>query len=295
MRDSAEIDRSVGNLLSILIPVFNEERLLPRVLDSVMGLKVSIFILDSGSTDRTVDIAKAHGCQVFHGRWDSFSAKLNWGLANLPFVTPWVMRVDADEYLTEQLVNELRSRLATVGHGVDGLWVGRRIKFLGRWLRHGGMYPTEHLRILRVGRGRYEDRLLDEHVLISGKTIRLAGDIVEDPSKGLVAWSRKQISYAETECFMHFNTSRRRTWTDLEGTARRRRFLKEEVYAHSPLFVRPFGYWFYRYVLRLGFLDGLPGLIFHFLHAFWYRFLIDALLFEARQTGGDSVKKEHHI
>lgn len=295
MGESAEKDAAVGSLLTILIPVLNEEVLLPRALESVKHLGVPIFILDSGSTDRTVEIAESYGCQVFQGQWGSFSAKLNWGFGNLPFATPWVMRLDADEYFTEELISELKCRLAAVESDVDGLWVGRRIIFLGRWIRHGGRYPEEHLRILRVGRGLYEDRLLDEHVHVAGRTIRLVCDIVDEPSKGLVAWSRKHISYAETECFIHFRTIRQRTWTNLDRSARWKRFAKEEVYARMPLFVRPFAFWFYRYILRLGFLDGIPGLVFHFLHAFWYRFLVDALLFEAKMTKGGSVKKEHVI
>lgn len=282
--------------LSIVIPILNEEKLLPRVLASARRLGVEVFILDSGSSDRSIEIAKSFDCQVFVGTWGSFGEKINWGLTNLPIKTPWVMRLDADEYLTDEFVNTIGPVLLSMNDNIDGIIIGRQIKFLGRWLKHGAMYPSEHLRITRVGRAHYENRLMDEHVLVIGETCRISADIVEEESKGLVSWSAKHIKYAETECFIYFNElAKEKTWRTLEGSACFRRFLKEEIYARMPLFIRPFGFWIYRYVVRLGFLDGIPGFIFHILHAFWYRLLVDALIFEAKITKGSSVKKSHVI
>lgn len=282
--------------LSILIPVLNEEKLLPRILANLARLDVEVFILDSGSTDSSIEIAKSFGCQVTQGQWGSFSEKLNWGLSNLPFKTSWVMRLDADEYLSDEFIREIGSILLNVDSKTDGLWVGRRIVFLGKWLRFGAMYPLEHLRITRVGRAHYENRLMDEHVHVEGEVRRISADIYEEDIKGLVTWSRKQVGYAETECYIHHNRlAEKRSWITLQGSARWRRFLKEEMYARSPLFIRPLFFWFYRYVLMLGFLDGIQGFIFHFLQAFWYRFLIDSLILEAKLTKGNSVKKIHVI
>jgi glycosyltransferase involved in cell wall biosynthesis len=282
--------------LSIMVPTLNEEMLLPRVLASAKRLGVDIYILDSGSTDRSIEIAQSFGCHIHVGKWGSFGEKINWGLTNLPLKTAWVMRLDADEYLTDEFVDRIGQSLASMDESVDGIMVGRRIKFLGKWLKHGGMYPSAHLRITRVGRARYENRLLDEHVHVPGATFRFSADIVEEESKGLLNWSGKHLKYAETECFIHHNgLSGEKTWGQLEGSARFRRFLREEIYDRFPLFVRPFGFWFYRYVIRLGFLDGMPGFIFHTLHAFWYRFFIDALICEAKITKGLSVKKSHTI
>lgn len=295
--DSPQLTNTEGSVpLSILIPILNEARLLPRILDSISQLKVDVYILDSGSTDGSIEIAKTYCCQIVQGEWGSFSEKLNWGLSNLPFKTGWVMRLDADEFLTKEFIDQIGPTLISMDDAVDGLIVGRRIKFLGKWLRFGGMYPLEHLRITRVGRAHYENRLLDEHVHVPGKTLRISMDIIEEDTKGLVNWSRKQAGYAETECFIHYNSlAKEKTWATLSGSARWRRFLKEEIYARAPLFIRPLGFWFYRYILLLGFLDGIPGFIFHFLQAFWYRFLVDALIFEAKVTAGSSVKKSHVI
>ena len=282
--------------LSILIPILNEELLLPRVLASASRLGVEIFILDSGSTDRSIEIARSFGCQIHTGKWGSFGEKINWGLTHLPLKTTWVMRLDADEYLTDEFVNRIGPTLMSMDENVDGVMVGRRIKFLGRWLKHGGMYPSAHLRITRAGRAYYENRLMDEHVHVPGLIYRFSADIVEEESKGLISWSSKHLKYAETECFIHHNAlSGEKTWRSLEGAARIRRFLREEIYDRFPLFIRPAGFWFYRYFIRLGFLDGVPGFIFHLLHAFWFRFLVDALIFEAKITKGSSVKKSHVI
>lgn len=284
----------LGNLLSIMIPVFNEELLLPRAMENIKKLGVPVFVLDSYSSDRTLEIAESYGCRVYQGQWDSFSDKLNWGLAKLPFTTPWVMRVDADEYLTEELIAELKSgALLRLPDDMDGVWVRRRFYFLGRWIKHGGMYPQAHMRIIRLGKAHYEHRRTDEHVILQGTSGFLHGDIAEDPSRGLLAWLRRHLIHAESDCFgTYHQIAAHSTWRALEGDAKYRRFLKEEIYSRVPLFVRPFGYWIYRYFLRLGFLDGVQGLIYHFLHAFWYRFVIDALLAEAKLTGGASVKKE---
>jgi len=282
--------------LSILIPILNEEMLLPRVLASAKRLGVDIFILDSGSTDRSLDIAQSFGCQIHAGKWGSFGEKINWGLNHLPLNTTWVMRLDADEYLTDEFVAKIGPTLISMDENIDGIMVGRRIKFLGRWLKHGAMYPSAHLRITRVGKARYENRLLDEHVHVPGAIHRFSADIIEEESRGLLSWSSKHLKYAETECFINYNKlSSKKTWRTLEGAAQFRRFLREEIYNRFPLFFRPAGFWFYRYIVRLGFLDGIPGFIFHTLHAFWFRFLVDALIYEAKITKGMSVKKTHII
>lgn len=295
MNDINKVDNIKG-VLSILIPTLNEELLLPRSIESAKRLGVPIFVLDSGSTDQTVKIAETQGCIVYQGKWGSFSEKLNWGLNELPFETPWVMRLDADEYFTEELIKQLMSgALSKMEEDVDGVYVGRQIFFLGDRIKYGGMNSQPHARIVRLGKSRYEQRLTDEHVLVEGRFGALEGAVIDDPARGLASWLRKHVAYAETECLAAYRLAKRSTWKTLHGSAKYRRFIKEEIYARSPLFVRPAAFWIYRYFFLLGFLDGFRGLIFHFLHAFWYRFVIDALIFEAKLTNGASVKKEHVI
>ncbi|VAW70383.1 hypothetical protein MNBD_GAMMA10-3120 [hydrothermal vent metagenome] len=282
--------------LSILIPVFNEELLLPRAIESAKRTGAKIYVLDSGSSDRTVEIAESYGCIVHKGQWKSFSEKLNWGLSEIEFNTPWVMRLDADEYITDNLLQEILSgALERIKQNVNGIWVGRRIHFLGKQIKYGGVGSQLHVRITRVGKARYEQRLTDEYVLADGEFGRIKGDVVDDPARGLTSWLQKHIAYAETECFSSYNIGNTSTWRSLRGGARYRRFIKENIYAYIPLFIRPFFFWVYRYFILLGFLDGRRGFIYHFLHGFWYRFVIDALIYEAKLTDGRSVKKEHII
>ena len=281
-----------SNLLSVIIPVLNEELLLPRAINSAKRLGVEIFILDSGSTDNTVKLSETAGCIVHQGLWGSFSEKLNWGLTELPILTPWVIRLDADEYLTETLINEINSGiLESVGNHIDGFWIDRHIFFMGKRIRFGGQGAQPNVRIMRVGHTKYEQRLTDEHVLAKGQFSKLRGAIVDDPDRGLAAWLRKHVAYAETESFSAYRLKKESTWRNLHGSAKFRRFLKEKIYNSLPKFLRPTIFFIYRYIFLFGFLDGYRGAIFHFLHAFWYRFIIDALILESEITNGKFVKK----
>ena len=196
------------------------------------------------------------------------------------------MRLDADERLTPELAQELADRLPALPDDVTGLLVKRRVYFWGRWIRHGGYYPTWLLRIWRHGRARCEQRWMDEHMIVDGgRTLRLDQDIIDENHKGLTFWTDKHNRYADREVKdLLALRDRTRTAAALDDQPGSRRWLKENLYGRAPLFWRAFGYWFYRYVLRLGFLDGRPGLVFHFLQGFWYRFLVDAKLVELQRA-----------
>jgi glycosyltransferase involved in cell wall biosynthesis len=274
-------------MLSVIILTLNEEANLPVALASLRGLDVEVFVVDSGSTDRTLEIARAAGCKVVQHPFESQAHQLNWALDNLPIATPWVMRLDADERLTPELAQELAARLPALPDDVSGLALRCRVYFWGRWIRHGSYYPLWVLRIWRHGRARCEDRHMDEHMVVdSGRAARLQHDIIDENRKGLTFWTQKHNGYADREAkeFLSIERGSRSSNGPATDQARRRRWLKENLYGRAPLFWRAFGYWFYRYVLRLGFLDGRPGLVFHFLQGFWYRFLVDAKLVERQRA-----------
>jgi hypothetical protein len=204
------------------------------------------------------------------------------------------MRLDADERLTPELAQELSARLPEIPDDVSGLLVKRRVYFWGRWIRHGGYYPTWLLRIWRHGHARCEQRWMDEHMVTAGsRTLRLHHDIIDENHKGLTFWTDKHNRYADREVRdLLALRERSRPVAALDGQPGSRRWLKERLYGQAPLFWRAFGYWFYRYVLRLGFLDGRPGLVFHFLQGFWYRFLVDAKIWELqRAQSGSSIHR----
>jgi glycosyltransferase involved in cell wall biosynthesis len=267
--------------LSIIILTKDEEENLPVTLDSLVALGCRIFVVDSGSADRTRELARYAGCEVVTHPFTSQSEQLNWALENLPIDTPWVMRLDADERATPELVEELRSTLPAAPPGVTGFELKRRVYFWGSWIRHGGYYPTWLFRIWRRGTARSEQRWMDEHMVSSGGArAKLRHDIIDENQKGLGFWIDKHNRYADREVKDMLAMKSERERVQVEGQAGQRRWLKQNVYSRAPMFVRAFAYWFFRYFLKLGFLDGLAGLVFHFNQALWYRLLVDAKMHE---------------
>ncbi|MBR8832743.1 MAG: glycosyltransferase family 2 protein [Stigonema ocellatum SAG 48.90 = DSM 106950] len=272
-------------LLSVIILTKNEAVNLPTCLASLQPLNAEIYIVDSGSSDQTVDLAKQAGCKVFSHSWENHAKQVNWALENLPITTPWIIRMDADEYLTPELVEELKQVLPNTPSEVTGYQVKRRVYFMGRWIRHGGYYPTWLLRVWRKGFGVCEDRWIDEHIMLTeGRIGSFKHDIVDDNKKGLSFWTEKHNSYSDCYLKEYTNPNYFEAEKILEdknaGQARQRRLIQRGLYDKMPLFLRSFIYFSLRYFIGLGFLDGLHGLVFHFLQGFWYRFLIDAKIYE---------------
>lgn len=278
-------------MLSVVILTLNEEANLPLALSSLRGLRAEVFVVDSGSTDRTVAIARAAGCHVFEHAFENYALQRNWAFDHLPIATPWTLCLDADERLTPELVGEINEAVACRDRTFDGYMLRKRTIFMGRWLRHGGQYPAWHLRLFRSGRGRCEARLYDQHFVVDGRVGRLAHDYVDVITSDLSTFILRHDRWAGLEAreILAGATDDARQGPTvapaLTGTAiERKRFLRTRVYQRFPLFVRPFLFWFYGYVLRAGFLDGIEGLVFHTLQRFWFRFLIDAKLWELKRT-----------
>lgn len=260
----------------------DEEANLPHLLASLEGLDRELFVVDSGGTDRTVVIAKAAGTVVVFHPFVNHAKSFSWALENFSFSAPWTMRSDAEERLTPELVQEIDAVLSDPNRPEVGFMLRKRTVFMGRWLRFGGQYPSWHLRLFRTGLGRCEDRLYDQHFVVDGPVGRLRHDYVDVLTDDLGKWTERHNRWATLEA---------RELASGEGTGevsprlsgnpiQRKRFLRSRVYRRFPLFVRPFLLFMFDYVLRLGFLDGRPGLIFHVLQRFWFRFLVDAKLYE---------------
>ena len=272
---------------SVIILTFNEEGNIRRCLDSINDFTDDIIIVDSFSTDATLKICEKYGCRVFQHAFTNQALQFNWALDTVPWERPWILRLDADEVLPDKLKQELRELTATCGPEVTGIYLNRRMYFMNRWLRHGGMYPHYILRAFRKGAGRYEEKTEEHFVLASGRAIYAKNDFLEDNRQNtLKYWLKKHDDLSDGEIRDTLLESRnpgRDLKEDLFGNkVERTRWLKTRVYAKSPMFLRAFFYFIYRYFLRLGFLDGVPGLIFHVLQAFWYRFYIDARIYETR-------------
>lgn len=282
----------VSYQLSVLILVRNEHVHIARCLRSIEALGAQVFVVDSHSSDGTADIATAFGAEVFQCRESRFADKLNWALANIPFQSEWVMRLDADEIPSKEMIASLSDVLSNVPVEVCGLMVRRQIWFMGQWMRHGGIYPSWTMRLWRRGKATCESRDLDEHMLLSQGIARsIPLDVIDDPLTDLSSWVEKHVRYATIEAEVSDK--------DVEGVLlqprllgsapERIRWVKVHLFYRLPPFVRPLLYFLYRYFIRLGFLDGKKGFIFHFLHALWYRVLVDAKLLEqAKQRSTQS-------
>jgi glycosyltransferase involved in cell wall biosynthesis len=275
--------------LAVIVLTYNEEANLPACLESLRGLDCEIFVVDSGSTDLTVQIAKAMEATVVEHPFDNYAAQRNWAQQNLSIRNEWLLHLDADERLTPELVTEINQVLREPPSELDGFLLRKKTLFMNKWIKHGGHYPSYHLRLFRKGQGHCEDRLYDQHFLVNGRVRRLEHDYIDVLTSDLSTWTMRHARWAELEAreAMSNCNSRDRVRPTLFGNPiERRRWLREGLYTRAPLFARALLYWFYRYFLRLGFLDGREGLIFHFLQGCWYRFLVDAKIYEARKFGG---------
>jgi glycosyltransferase involved in cell wall biosynthesis len=299
--------------ISVIILTYNEELNLENCLRNIVDWANEIIIVDSFSTDKTLEIAKKYTNKIAQRTFINQAEQFNWALDNLEIKNEWILRLDADEYLTEELKKEIGETLFNIGTSdvpnidvnvrtsdvqkleINGFYIKRRVYFMGRWIKHGGYYPTWFLRLFKKGKARSEQRAMDEHiVLLEGKAEKFKNDFIDDNKKNLTWWINKHNNYASREAAEVFNLRTSDVQKidvnlgtsevpKLEGQVGQKRWLKENFYYRLPLFCRAFFYFIYRYFFRLGFLDGKEGLIFHFLQGCWYRFLVDAKLYENRK------------
>ena len=275
--------------LSAIILTLNEEVHIRRCIHSISAIAQKIYVVDSFSTDRTIEIAESLGARVFQHEFINHAAQLNWALLNLPIDTDWVMRIDADERLTLPLSNEIHRILENTEEGVSGFLVNRCTYFYGRPIRHGGRYPQYVLRLWRRGCATCESSWMDEHMVVNQGEVRsLKGELIDDNKNNITWWIEKHNRYATREAIVQLNEkynflSKKQNLNELSGQARVSRWLKEKLYAQLPLGWRALFFFFYRLVFRLGFLDGRSGVAFHFLQGCWYRLLVDIKVSEVER------------
>jgi glycosyltransferase involved in cell wall biosynthesis len=276
----------LGGSVAVVILTYNEELNLAQALDSVAGWADEIFILDSMSADSTLEMAGRYGCHVVQHKFENYAKQRNFAIERLPIRSEWVLFLDADEWLPEALRREISALIATAP-AENGFYLNRRLIWMGRWIRRG-YYPTWILRLFRLGKGRCEDRAVNEHLIVQGKIGKLRNDFIHEDRKGVTDWIAKHNSYATREARELLNTRSAPGYEEIDARLfgsqeQRGRWLRYQIWNRLPPLIRPFFYGFYRYVLAGGFLDGKQGFTYHFLHAFWYRLLIDIKYLELKK------------
>jgi len=274
--------------LTAIILTFNEALHLERCLKSVQQIADEVVVVDCFSTDTTVELADNFGATVLQHEWTNHAQQFNWALEQIS-VTGWILRLDADEYLTSGLIAEIRQRLPVVSPDVDGIFLKRMICFQGRSIRFGGAFSVPVLRLFRYRQGVSENRWMDEHIQVVGKTTAFQDIFIDDNLNPLSWWIDKHNRYASLEAveilnheynFLPDSTMKISSGGRSVGL---KRWIKENIYLFLPGGLRAALYFLYRYIMRLGFLDGKTGFTFHFLQGFWYRYLVDAKVFEVKR------------
>lgn len=266
---------------TIILLTFNSADSLPNTLASIAGLSSDVHVVDSGSTDSTLEIALSFNAQIHRHPFSSYGAQRNWAIDNLPIAGEWQLHLDADEALSP----ELRAEIAALPENpqLDGYFIARYLRFMGKVLRHN-LAPTWHMRLFRTGAGRCEERQYDQHFLCAGATAQLRGSMIDDIRMSLTEWTARHNRWTDAEVKELLGKSVvGRVEASASGNIVQRKRFYKGYYERAPLFARSIALFFYRYVFKLGFLDGTEGLIFCVLQTLWFRFLIDAKLWEAQQ------------
>lgn len=278
--------------VSVIILTYNEEVNIRACLESAKDLTDEIFIVDSFSTDRTLEIAREYTEKIYQNAWVHWAHQRNWALDNLPLNTDWVLFLDADERLTPELCQEIAETLAGKDNPlVQGYYIKRNFYFLGRWLKHGGYKADYILRLLKKTQARSVGSGAREYVTITGEIGRLQSPMLHEDKKELSFWIDKHNKLATLESQELLRWDNKKDLTNKAPATQKRKiehgfkiWLREKVWVRMPLFIRPLFYFVYRYIVQLGFLDGKEGLIYCFLHGLWYPFLVDAKYLELKAT-----------
>ncbi len=289
--------------IAAIILTYNEELHIKRCLDNIAPIVKEVFIIDSYSTDKTLEIAMQYdNVTILQNKWVNYATQFNWGLQNAPIRAEWILRIDADEYLLPELKNELIEKIYGLNENITGVVFKRRLIFLDRWIKKG-VYPVKLLRLFRHNKGVSEERFMDEHIqLLEGSSIEMENDFVDHNLNNISVWAQKHIGYAIREAVDIIDIE-----LDIVGSAanddnrkindqaKQKRMIKHR-YARLPLFWRSFAYFCYRYFFKLGFLEGKEGFLWHFMQGWWYRTLVDAKLYEIRKAcGSDKIKIREYL
>ena len=290
------IDNNVG----IILLVYNEEIHLKRCLDNLLLLTSNIYVVDSYSNDKTVDILNEYGINFVQNTFINHSNQLNFAIKNFPYKTNYIIRIDSDELLSLELIQEIKtSKLLDSTSDISGFYIKRKVKFLNKTLNYGNINPIWLLRLWKIGKGVCDDKLMDEKIIVSDQnTAKLQNIIIDNNLNNLTWWTHKHNNYSNREALEILNNKYLITKNSFKGdyySIDFILFLLKSFYNKMPIFLRSFLLFFYSYFLKLGILDGIPGFIWNVLQVFWYRYLVDVKVYVFEHTHNfdkDIIKAE---
>lgn len=288
-------------LITAIVLTYNEERNLEDCLKSINNYVDEIIIVDSMSNDKTEKISRDYTNKFYQNKFINQAKQFIWAIKNCDINNEWIIRIDADERWTKEGFEELTKIMQD--DIINGIYVKMKIYFMGRFIKHGAFYPNYFLRVYKKSKGAMEDRWMDEHIKVEGKVVHSNIDVIEsnyDRQENISLWTDKHNGYSTREAIEFLiakhNIHDIDTVANLFGNkTERKRWLKENIYFKVPLFIRPIMYFIYRYLFKLGFLDGKEGFIFHTLHAFWYRFLVDTKVYQIEKLAKETNQTIQYI
>jgi glycosyltransferase involved in cell wall biosynthesis len=283
--------------VSVIIPTLNEGPNIERCLRAIEGLCDQIFVMDSGSKDETIPIAKRFVEDVHHVPYSHLGIGpyfFQWALDTLPVRNEWVLFLEADRAVSPELRQELEELFARPHIAENGFYIRRVQVFRGREIRHGGYGNKRFLILFRRAHGRLDPDEKDTRVYVDGPIGHLAHPVIEDNVKenDILFYLSKHIRYAEAFAEEEFKRRHQGPQWKLEpslfGTPDQRTLALKDVYLKTPPYARSLLYFSYRYFLRLGILDGKEGALFHFLQGFWFRLVVDIRLEELEKKAREA-------
>lgn len=283
--------------ITAIILTYNEEIHIRRCLENVKQFAKRIIVVDCYSKDNTCEVAREMGAEVIQHEWPGNQAEqFNWLIDHMPIHTEWILRLDADEYLMPELIDELNEKLPAMDKGVSALSLSRARAYCGKILHHGIVNDVRIVRIFRTGKARYEKRMMDEHLsILEGETIEMKHQFVDDNRMTIGQFTIKHENYASREAALlldaEFHLSDTKNMTKDHGEEVEKKRAQKAKYAKMPLFWRAFGYFVYRYIVKGGWRDGKEGFLWDFLQGWWYRTLVDAKVFEVKKACGSDKEK----
>jgi len=273
------------NKIGVILMTYNEEIHIRRCLENLLKLTSNIYVVDSFSNDKTVDILNEYKIQYVQNSFVNHSNQLNFAISTYPFETNYIIRVDSDELLSDELVHEIKTtELLDIDSDISGFYIKRKVNFLNKTLNYGNINPIWLLRLWKKGKGICDDKLMDEKIIVSDqKTAKLKNILIDQNLNDLTWWTNKHNNYSNREALEILNHKYLGTKNIFLGDHNSIDYILyflKKMYNCMPIFLRSFMLFFYSYFLKLGMLDGIPGFIWNVLQVFWYRYLVDVKVYE---------------